>query len=196
MGKLLFQGHGSIRIITDNEVVIYIDPYGGEGYDLPADIILVTHQHGDHNQIQKPLRKDTCVVVQNQDAVQDGSYKNFDIHGVHIQAVSAYNSNHDRKQSVGYILSFDGLKIYAAGDTSTTEEMKAYSALGIDYALLPIDGIYNMGPIEAAACAELIGAKQAIPIHMTPKALFDEQKAEQFTAKNRLIVRAGEEIVL
>ena len=44
MAKLLYQGHGSLRIVTDEEIVIYIDPYAGEGYDLPADLILVTHQ--------------------------------------------------------------------------------------------------------------------------------------------------------
>jgi L-ascorbate metabolism protein UlaG (beta-lactamase superfamily) len=196
MAKLLFQGHGSFRIITDNDVIIYIDPYEGEGYDLPADIILITHQHGDHNQIQKPLKKEPCVIIQNHDALHEDEYRSFDILGVHIQAVPAYNSNHDRRQCVGYILTLDDIKVYAAGDTSTTEEMKTYSAQGIDYALLPIDGIYNMDPIEATACADLIGAKHAIPIHMTPRMLFDGQKAEQFTAKSRLIVKAGEEIEL
>ncbi len=196
MAKLLFQGHGSFRIVTDSGVVIYVDPYVGSGYDMPADIILVTHQHGDHNQIQKVDKKNTCVVIQSQDALKNGTYKSFDIMGVSIRAVPAYNSNHDRKQCVGYMLTLDGLKIYAAGDTSTTEEMKGYSSLGIDYALLPIDGVYNMDPAEASECAELIGAKHTIPIHMVPGALFDAQKAERFTAKNRLIVKAGEEIEL
>ncbi|MGE5631028.1 MAG: MBL fold metallo-hydrolase [Caulobacteraceae bacterium] len=196
MAKLLFQGHGSFRIVTDGGVVIYVDPYVGSGYDMPADIILVTHQHGDHNQIQKVAKKNTCVIIQNQDALQNGVYKSFDIMGVGIWAVPAYNSNHNRKQCVGYMLIFDGLKIYASGDTSTTEEMKEYSSKGIDYALIPIDGIYNMGPAEASDCADLIGAKHVIPIHMEPGALFSTQKAEKFTAKNRLIVKAGEEIEL
>lgn len=196
MAKLLFQGHGSFRITTDSGVVIYVDPYVGSGYEKPADIILVTHQHGDHNQVQKVDKKNTCVIIQNQEAIKDGVYKSFDIMGVGIRAVPAYNSNHDRKQCVGYMLTFDGLKIYAAGDTSTTEEMKGYSSMGIDYALLPIDGVYNMDPVEASLCADLIGAKHTIPIHMVPGALFDAQKAESFTAKNRLIVKAGEEIEL
>jgi L-ascorbate metabolism protein UlaG (beta-lactamase superfamily) len=49
---------------------------------------------------------------------------------------------------------------------------------------------------EATACAELIEAKHAIPIHMKPGELFDRSMAEKFTARNRLIVEAGEEIVL
>jgi L-ascorbate metabolism protein UlaG (beta-lactamase superfamily) len=196
MAKLLFQGHGSFRIITDSNLVIYVDPYVGSGYDVSADIILVTHQHSDHNQIQKVVKKDNCIIIQNQDALKKDVYKSFNISGVSIQAVPAYNSKHDREKCVGYILTFDGLKIYAAGDTSTTEEMKEYSAMTLDYALLPIDGKYNMNPAEASACADLIGAKHVIPIHMTPGELFNKQKAEQFKAKNRLIVKAGEEIEL
>lgn len=196
MARLLFQGHGSFRITTDNGTVIYVDPYVGSGYQTPADIILVTHQHGDHNQLQLPARGKSCTVIQNQDALKAGEYKSFDIKGVRIQAVPAYNKNHDRNQSVGYMLELDGIKVYAFGDTSTTDEMKDYSSLKIDYALLPTDGVYNMGPEEAAKCAELIGAKHAIPIHMAPGMLFDEHKAEQFKARNRLIVKAGEEIEL
>lgn len=196
MAKLLYQGHGSFRIITGNDVVVYVDPYAGSGYDLPADIVLVTHQHGDHNQIQKPTKKGTCAIIQNHDALQDGEYKSFDIKGVKIQAVPAYNKNHDKRQCVGYILTLDGIKVYASGDTSTTEEMMEFRLLHIDYALLPMDGVYNMDPAEASKCAELIGAKHAIPVHMAPGALFDEQKTGLFTAKNRLVVRAGEEIEL
>lgn len=196
MARLLFQGHGSFRITTENGTVIYVDPYVGSGYEVPADIILVTHQHGDHNQLQLPARKNTCKVIQNQDALQGGSYKSFDIKGVSIQAVPAYNKNHDKNQCVGYILALDGIKVYALGDTSITEEMKEYPSLSIDYALLPMDGVYNMGPEEASKCADLIGARHAIPIHMAPGMLFDEHKAEQFKAKNRLIVKDGEEIEL
>lgn len=196
MAKLLYQGHGSFRITTDENIVIYVDPFAGSGYDLQADIILITHQHGDHNQIQLPGKKNTCVIIQNGDALQNDVYKSFDINGIHIQGVPAYNSNHDRKKCVGYMLTFNGLKIYAAGDTSTTKEMKEYSSMDIDYALMPIDGIYNMDPAEATLCADLIGAKHVIPIHMAPGMLFDAKKAAKFIAKNRFIVKAGEEIEL
>lgn len=44
MATLLYQGHGSLRLTTDSGKVIYIDPFAGEGYGAPADLILVTHQ--------------------------------------------------------------------------------------------------------------------------------------------------------
>jgi L-ascorbate metabolism protein UlaG (beta-lactamase superfamily) len=196
MARLLYQGHGSYRIISNDNVVIYIDPYVGKGYEIPADLILVTHQHRDHNQVQLVTKKPGCTIIQENEALVAGQYQIFDIRGVHIQAVPAYNRNHRREESVGYIITVDNIKIYCSGDTSTTEEMKDMAALNLDYALLPIDGIYNMDTKEAASCAELIGAKHAIPIHMKPGELFDRNMAEKFTAKNRLIVGDGEEIEL
>ena len=50
--KLLYQGHGSLRVVTAEGKVIYIDPYAGEGYDLPADLILMTHGHQDHTAVK------------------------------------------------------------------------------------------------------------------------------------------------
>ena len=196
MARLLYQGHGSYRIISKDNVVIYFDPYVGEGYDVPADIILVTHQHGDHNQVKLVTKKSSCTIIQEADALKDGRYQSFDLMGVHIQAVPAYNRNHSKDKSVGYIITVDGVTIYGSGDTSTTKEMDEMADLKLDYALLPIDGIYNMDAEEATACADLIGAKHSIPIHMKPGELFDRKIAEKFTAKNRIIVEAGEEIEL
>lgn len=196
MARLLYQGHGSYRIISNEQTVIYIDPYAGRGYEVPADLILVTHQHGDHNQVQLVARKTKCTIIQEKEALIAGVYQSFDIQGVHIQAVPAYNRNHRREVSVGYIVTVDGITVYCSGDTSITDEMKDMAALHLDYALLPIDGIYNMDPNEATECAEIIGAKHSIPIHMKPGELFDMTMAEKFTAKNRLIVKAGEEIGL
>jgi L-ascorbate metabolism protein UlaG (beta-lactamase superfamily) len=196
MAKLLFQGHGSYRITTSNHVVIYVDPYAGSGYEEPADLILVTHQHGDHNQIHRVNKKENCIIFQNQDALKDKRYQQYNLNNITIQAVPAYNSKHDRSECVGYILSLDGLKIYATGDTSMTREMEEYNKLSLDYVLLPVDGVYNMDPEEASRCADIIDAKHAIPIHMKPGVLFDAESAVRFTAKNRLIVEAGKEIDL
>lgn len=46
-------GQASIRITTEEGRVIYIDPYAGNGYDLAADLILVTREHFDHNAVEK-----------------------------------------------------------------------------------------------------------------------------------------------
>ena len=194
--KLYYQGHGSYRITADNGTVIYVDPYAGDGYDLPADIVLVTHQHGDHNQLNLITKKDGCRVITETDALAGGKHNSFTVDGITIEAVKAANKNHDPAACVGYIITVDSLVIYAAGDTSKTEEMASYAARSFDYALLCCDGQYNMDLDEAAECAEIIGAKHNIPIHMKPGELFDQARAEAFNAPNRLIVAAGEEITL
>ena len=49
---------------------------------------------------------------------------------------------------------------------------------------------------EAIACAKLVNAKHSIPYHMAPGRLFDQERAEMFDVPNRMIIPAGEEIVL
>ena len=196
MAKLYYQGHGSYRITADNGTVVYIDPYAGNGYDLPGDIILVTHQHGDHNKIDLPARKPDCRVITNEDALAGGKHNSFSVNGIEIESVEAKNKNHNPRKCVGYILALDGVKVYASGDTSITESMDGYAERRLDYALLPCDGIFNMNLKESAKCAELIGAKHNIPIHMKPGCLFDRKRAEKWTAPNKLIIEPGQEISL
>jgi L-ascorbate metabolism protein UlaG (beta-lactamase superfamily) len=194
--KLLYQGHGSYRITAADGRVIYIDPYVGDGYDKPADILLVSHQHGDHNKTSLVTQKPGCKVITNVEALAGGKHNTFDVGGIVIEAVEASNKNHDPKECVGFILTVDGIKIYIAADTSKTKAMESFAARKLDYALLPIDGYYNMDAKEAAECARLIGAKVNIPVHMKPGELFDRERAEAFDAPGRRVVAAGEEIEL
>lgn len=196
MAKLCYQGHASFRLTSDSDFVIYVDPYAGKGYDKPADLILITHEHSDHNAISLVNRKPTCCIITEKNALANGEYHRFNFGGVEIEAVAASNDNHDIKESVGYIITIDGVSIYAAGDTSTTEQMNDFAARKLDYALLPADGIFNMGLSEASKCAKLIGADRTIPIHIKPGALFDRELAEQFNAPGRLILDPETEIIL
>ena len=196
MPKLLYQGHGSFRLVTADGVVVFVDPYAGEGYDLPADIILVSHQHFDHNQTELITQKPGCTVITNKEALAGGKYNNFLVKGVGIEAVMAENVNHPPDQCVGYILEADGLKLYFSCDTCKTPQMAEFAAKELDYAFLCCDGHYNMGLEEAAECAGLIGAKHNVPVHLKPGELFDRALAEQFEGPNRLIIEAGDEVEL
>lgn len=197
LAKLLYQGHGSYRITTDEGTVIYVDPYAGSGYEVPGDIILVSHQHADHNQTNLVTKAKDCVIISNKEALKDNKYQHFLLKDIRIDAVPAYNKKHNPKEGVGYVITMGAIKIYASGDTSQTKEMETIlPKYKLDYALLPIDGIFNMNAKEAALCAEIIGAKHNIPIHMKPGALFDREIAEKFDVKNRIIIEPGNEIVL
>ena len=200
--ELLYQGKASIRIITVEGKVIYIDPYAGDGYDLAADLILVTHGHFDHNDVAKVKnRNDGCRIITHNEAVVNGEHKIFDFDFVTVQSVEAgFNAYHDVNKCVGYVLTFsDGKSVYVTGDTSTTNQMSEMSEMEIDYAFYCCDGVYNMGFDEAAECAKKVNAKHNIPYHMTAtvtEGAFDRTLVERFNAPNRLIVAYGETITI
>jgi len=196
MPKLFYQGHGSFRLQADDGRIIYIDPYIGEGYDKPADLILSSHAHGDHNKFELCAKKADCVIITQDEALDGGIHNKFDIGGILIEAVEASNKNHDPSKCVGFIITMDGVKLYASGDTSKTEHMKSFAAMELDYAVLCGDGFYNMDLEEAAECAELIKAKHNIIIHLKPGELFDRERAEAWSAPNKIIVEPNEEIEL
>ena len=200
--RLLYQGQGSIRIVTPEGKVIYIDPYAGTGYDLPADLILVTHDDPDHNKVAKvALRSEDCRIITQDEALADGVHQTFDLGYATVQAVEAgYNDNHDVTECVGYVITLsDGVSVYVSGDTSTTEQMSEMASWGIDYAFFCCDGAFNMDTAEASQCAALVGAAHSIPYHTKASPAdpaFDLEKAMEFQAEGRLLVDMGQEIVL
>lgn len=199
---LLYMGQASIRIVTPENKIIYIDPYAGDSYDLPADLILVTHDHFDHCAVDRVKnRSEDCQIITQVEALENGDHQTFAFPYVTVQAVEAgYNHWHDVKECVGYVLRFsNGASVYISGDTSTTKQMSQMQYMEIDYAFFCCDGVYNMGPEEAARCAQQVGAKYNIPYHNATNnrgEMFDRESAEQWNAPNCLIVYPGEEITL
>jgi L-ascorbate metabolism protein UlaG (beta-lactamase superfamily) len=174
-------GHDGFRIEWEG-VTIYIDPYRLTG-GSPADLILITHDHGDHcspedvARIQKP---DTIFVTVASAAaklqgkieiVQPGD--EITLKGVHIRAVPAYNTNkfrtpgnpfHPREKGyVGFVLTLGERRIYHTGDSDHIPEM---AQIECDVALLPVSGTYVMTAEEAAEAAQTIQPKLAIPMHV------------------------------
>ena len=206
MAKMLYQGHGSYRFVLDDGTVVYLDPFAGEGYDLPADLILVTHEHFDHSQVNKMPHASGCTILRSRQFI-DGAhdYKAYESHGVMVVPVQAYNKNHSIDECVGLVLTLDGVKFYASGDTSMTDDMRCgkLAKMRVDYAAFPCDGKYNMGVVEASECARLVDARHSIPVHMVPmndpsdpSQLFSSETAEAFQAEGRIILEPGEELDL
>ena len=193
---LTFIGHASVKIVAKDGSVLYIDPnyYAGD-YSAPADAIIITHRHEDHLPYYSVKLKETGTQIDNRDALVDGKYKTFEFGPFTVEAVAAGgNPNHDVKYCVGYLVSVDGFTIYHAGDTSMIEQMKALKNRNIDYAMYPIDGVFNMDAVEATEVANLVGAKFNIPIHENDRN--GTKKSDNFTPQGRLILEYGQTIIL
>jgi len=192
--ELVYIGRSSVKIRTASGFVLYIDPYAPGDYSEPADLILVTHGHADHNNVSLPARRKNCAVVAPRGAVEESGVKNIAegdriiIGPLTVEALPASNKNHRRGDCLGYLLSFDGIRLYHAGDTSYLPEMVRFAAYKVDYAMIPCDGYYNMGPEEALKCASAIKPRCVIPIHSNKDGPFGAANAKELA---ELAVRAG-----
>lgn len=187
-----YLGHGSLKMHLPNNKICYVDPYAGDDYSEKADVVLVTHQHQDHNKLDLLTMDENTIVFQNFDAIGENKYNNAEFYGMKIEPVEAYNKNHKKEECVGYILRINEKVIYIAGDTSKTNQMSKLADYNIDYAFLPMDGKFNMDIDEAIECAELINAKHTIPYHMEPGSLFSEERANLFNTPSKLILKPNE----
>lgn len=166
-------GHDTFKF--EGETIIYTDPYNIRKKDK-ADIILITHEHYDHcseEDIGKVRSKDTIIIATRDSAKKlTGNLKvirpgeKLTVSGVDIEAVPAYNTDkqfHTKERGwVGYIFSFNGRRVYIAGDTDYIPEMKHIRA---DIAILPVSGTYVMTAEEAVQAALDIKPSIAIPMH-------------------------------
>lgn len=181
--KITFIGHATL-MFTFNDMVIHVDPVSREAdyTQMPkADLILLTHEHGDHldSEAVKAIRTDdTAVVLPEKCAAEvDGGIvmKNGDpqtVKGLEIEAVPAYNIAHKRPSGEafhprgvgnGYIITFGDKRVYVAGDTENTPEMKALT--DIDVAFLPMNLPYTMTPEMVADAAKAFRPKILYPYH-------------------------------
>ena len=161
-------------------LVVYIDPWGLQGDLPPADLILITHAHGDHysNDDIRRVKGPKTVQVAPADVAKElsGNVKpvkpgeRIDAAGVRLETVPAYNIDPQRLQAhpktnnwVGYLVQLGGRTYYHAGDTDHLPELEK---LKTDVAFVPIgDGGYVMTVDEAASLVKAMKPKLAVPMH-------------------------------
>lgn len=181
--EISFIGHGTLMFGFGGKI-IHIDPVGryADYTQLPkADMILITHEHSDHLDLKtiETLHKDKTLIIMTETCakqIKNGTVmKNGDtqtIDGIGIKAVPAYNLVHTRSPGTpyhpkgignGYVLTFGDKRVYVAGDTENTPEMKALQQ--IDCAFLPMNLPYTMTPEMAADAAKAFKPKILYPYH-------------------------------
>ena len=181
--KITFISHGTL-MFTFGGKVIHVDPVGryADYSKLPkADIILITHEHGDHldSKAIGLIRKEKTDLLLTQKCAEKGEtgiiMKNGDIktvQGLKIEAVPAYNIVHMRSgsspfhpkgQGNGYVITFANKRVYVAGDTENIPEMKKLKNIAI--AFLPMNLPYTMDPEMVADAAKVFMPKILYPYH-------------------------------
>jgi gluconolactonase len=180
--KITFIGHATL-MFTFGGKTIHVDPVTAEAdyTDMPkADIILLTHEHGDHFDTKaiEMLRKQGTQLVLTKACAEkvaglvmaNGNVQT--VQGLKIEAVPAYNIVHERSagnpfhpkgRGNGYIITFGDKRVYIAGDTENTPEMKQLK--NIDVAFLPMNLPYTMTPEMVADAAKAFKPKILYPYH-------------------------------
>jgi len=180
---ITFFGHGSL-MFEHNGHTVYADPvtrYADYSKLPEADIILITHHHGDHFQPEaiKVLTQDNTNLIYTKlcsetlkggTILNNGENKTFD--GIKIESVPAYNLVHKRDTGEpfhpkgtcnGYVITFGNKKVYIAGDTENVPEMK--NLKNINIAFLPMNLPYTMTPEMVADAVKMFNPKILYPYH-------------------------------
>lgn len=180
---ITFIGHGTLMLQHAGRT-LHIDPVGGfaDYAKLPkADLVLITHHHGDHLDLAalEQVVSEKTIVIQTKlcaEKYPKGKVMaNGDTRkeaGIAIEAVPAYNLVHKRPDGTpfhpkgegnGYVLTFGDTRVYIAGDTENTPEMKALKNISV--AFLPMNLPYTMTPEMVADAAKAFRPGILYPYH-------------------------------
>jgi L-ascorbate metabolism protein UlaG (beta-lactamase superfamily) len=199
LGKIKWLGHSGFEIELADKI-LFIDPWltgnplaAMRASDVEkADIVCVTHDHGDHLGDAIEICKQTGAtfvgihelgVYAEENGVKDVVGINIggtvDVKGVSISMVQAFHSS-NRGAPVGFVVKAEGKTIYHAGDTGLFGDMSLIGEIHHpDVALIPIGNYYTMGSREAAEAVRLIKPAVVIPIHYQTFPVL-ESSAESF----------------
>ena len=191
---LTWLGHASLRIDSPNGKRVYVDPWldnpscpDNEKEPERADVIAVTHGHGDHVgsviEIAKRFSPEIVAMVELKSWLGDqgvdvgempGSNKGGTVEagGIKFTLVNAFHSSGAPDgsyvgEAAGILIEFEnGTKLYVAGDTCVFGDMQLIGRIYDPHvAVLPIGGHFTMDPREAAVALELLGMQRCIPYH-------------------------------
>lgn len=187
---IIWHGHSNVQI-SSGGVTVLVDPFfthnpvcRSEWKDARPDLVLVTHDHGDHTGDAVAICTASgalcgCVVgtaeklqAQGLDPARIVGGIGFNIggsfehKGVRVTMVQAFHSS-ESGVPAGYVIRMpDGFTVYHAGDTGIFGDMEIIGRLyPLDLACLPCGGFFTMDALQAAEAARLLKPKTLLPIH-------------------------------
>lgn len=180
---MTFIGHGTL-CFTHNDKIVHVDPWTRlADYEMlpDADVILLTHHHGDHldtkaieavrTEETRILLTQTCSETVSGTVLENGDTET--VYGIQVRAVPAYNIKHMRNENQpyhpkgvgnGYVITFADKTVYVAGDTEDIPEMALLKGQ-VDVAFLPMNLPYTMSPDMAAHAAKMVQPDILYPYH-------------------------------
>lgn len=187
--KIRWLGHASFLITSEKGISVLTDPYavgGGIGYGKiqeSADIVTISHQHGDHN---------NYAAVKGNPQIVEGPGRKV-VKGIEFQGISAYHDEAkggQRGANSIFCFTMDGIRICHLGDLGhPLSEKQAQEIGGIDILLIPVGGFYTIDAIIATQVCALLKPKAVIPMHYkTAKCAYPISGVEDFL-KDRKNVR-------
>ena len=193
--KIRFLGHAAFLVTTAGGVKIVTDPYepggfgGAIGYGPltePADVVVVSHEHADHNYVD---------MVPGKPAVVRGA-KEQSVKGVTFRAIAAHHDTaggRQRGENVVWVIEADGLRVCHLGDLGHMLEAEQVGALaGVDVLMVPVGGTFTVDAKGATEVVDAVKPRVAIPMHyQTPKLGFDLAGVDQFLAGKTRVRRVG-----
>jgi L-ascorbate metabolism protein UlaG (beta-lactamase superfamily) len=193
--KIRFLGHAAFLITTAGGAKIVTDPYepggfgGAIGYGPltePADVVVVSHDHADHNYVD---------MVPGKPAIVRGT-KDQSVRGVAFRAVATHHDaagGRERGENVVWMMEADDLRLCHLGDLGHTLTADQVAALGsVDVLMVPVGGTFT---VDAEGATEVVNAVKphiAIPMHyQTPKLGFHLASVDEFLAGKARVRRVG-----
>ncbi len=187
MVEVHYLGHSAVYL-TDGKTRIVIDPFlsgnptASAGPDeVEADLIVVTHAHGDHWGDSVALSKKGGLLVSTYEIAVYSEQRGARVHPMNVGGRYAFEGGwlkffpawHSSSfpdgtyggMPMGVVIELGGKRIYHAGDTALFSDMQLIGELGLDLALLPIGDTFTMGPDDALKALEYLRPKRVVPIH-------------------------------
>ncbi|PIW69563.1 MAG: MBL fold metallo-hydrolase [Ignavibacteriales bacterium CG12_big_fil_rev_8_21_14_0_65_30_8] len=191
-------------IITNETQSIYVDPVQDisayQAYQK-ANIILITHIHGDHFKPEtvNKLKNDDLKIIGPKNVIDELGFgtilnngENIKIGDILIEAIPMYNLTedrlkfHEKGKGNGYVVTMSDKRIYISGDTEDIKEMRELK--NIDYAFVCMNLPYTMTVEQATSAVLEFKPKVVYPYHYRgTKGYSDIEKFKRLVSVNRNI---------
>ncbi len=172
MVRITWYGHACFSITLSSGYTIVIDPHDGASIGLPrpdikADLVLVTHDHFDHNAINVVKKDGTRILKQ--------FYGETVIDNIEVKGFKTYHDKYcgkRRGENTVYIVKAEGIRIAHLGDLGHIPSGELLEELkNIDILLIPVGGVYTIAPDEAWEIVNTVRPAITIPMHYWIKGL-------------------------